>query len=184
MGPEDQGPGPLRLCTQICTSGTVYPLPLGSEFIRDLRIMALDLSVFVRKSALQVHCSQAPLGQSSYETRGSRPWTSPSLYANLHFRYSVPTPPWVRVHTGPENHGPGPLRLCTQICTAGTLFPGTLGSEHLGPEDQGPGTVYPLPLGSEFIWDLRIKALDLSVFVRKSHFRYTVSAPPGGRVHM
>ncbi len=40
---------------QICTAGTVYPLSLGAEFIRDLRIKAPDLSVFVRKSALQVH---------------------------------------------------------------------------------------------------------------------------------
>ena len=43
----------------------VNPLPLGSEFIRDLRIKALDLSVFVRKSALQVLCTNAPWGQSS-----------------------------------------------------------------------------------------------------------------------
>jgi hypothetical protein len=34
---------------------TQYPLTLGAEFIWDLRIKALDLSVFVRKSALQVH---------------------------------------------------------------------------------------------------------------------------------
>jgi hypothetical protein len=67
-GPEDQGPGPLRLCTQICTAGTLYPLSLEAEFIRDLRIKALDLSVFVRKSALQVHCTHSPWGQSSYRT--------------------------------------------------------------------------------------------------------------------
>jgi hypothetical protein len=46
----------------------VYPLPLGAEFIRDLRIKALDLSGLVRKSALQVHCTCPSWGQSSYET--------------------------------------------------------------------------------------------------------------------
>jgi hypothetical protein len=44
----------------------VNPLPLGSEFIRDLRIKALDLSVFVRKSALQVQRTHSPWGQSTY----------------------------------------------------------------------------------------------------------------------
>ncbi len=98
-GPEDQGPGPLRLCTQICTAGTLYPHPLGAEFIRDLRIKALDLSVFVRKSALQVHC--------------------------------ISTLPGVGVHTGPEDQGPGPLRLCAQICTSGTVYPLSLGAEFI-----------------------------------------------------
>jgi hypothetical protein len=46
----------------------VNPLPLGSEFIRDLRIKALDLSVFVRKSALQVQYTRSPWGQSSIGT--------------------------------------------------------------------------------------------------------------------
>jgi hypothetical protein len=68
MGPEDQGPGPLRLCAQICTAGSVYPRTLGVEFLWDLRIKALDLSVFVRKSALLVLCTHAPWGQSSYGT--------------------------------------------------------------------------------------------------------------------
>ena len=34
--------------------GLINPLPLGAEFVRDLSSKALDLSVFVRKSALQV----------------------------------------------------------------------------------------------------------------------------------
>ncbi len=144
---------PLRFCTQICIAGTVYQCPLGAELIGDLRIKALDLSFFVRKSSLQVQCTHYPWGQSSYGTWGSRPWTSPSLCANLHCRhrysvpahpgvtvhmacvcisalqvlYSIPAPPGVRVHQGPEDQGPGPLRRCTQICTAGTVYPLSLG---------------------------------------------------------
>ncbi len=125
---------------------------------------SVHLSVFVRKSALQVHCTCSPWGQRSFGTWGSRPWISLFLCAKLHCRYTVSAPPGGRVYTGPEDQGPGPLRLCTQICTA--------------------GTVYPLLLGAEFIWDLRIKALDLSVFVRKSTCRYCVPTHPGGRVHI
>jgi hypothetical protein len=116
------------------------PTPRGAEFIRDLRIKALDLSVFVRKSALQVQCTHSPWGHSSYGTWGSRPWISPSLCANLHCRYSVPTHPGVKVHTGPEDQGPGSLRLCAQICTAGTVYPLPLSQSSYGTWASWPWT--------------------------------------------
>ncbi len=146
-GSEDQGPGPLCLCTQICTAGTLYPLPLGPEFIRELRKGPGPLRLCAQICTAGT-VDPLPLGSEFIRDLRIKALDLSVFVCKSTLRYCVPTPPGGRVHTGSEDQGPGPLRLCTRICTGGTL--------------------YLLSLGSEFIRDLRIKTLDLSVFVRKS----------------
>ncbi len=141
MGPEDQGSGPLRLCTQICTSGTHSThspwgrVHMGSE---DQGPGPLRLCAQICTAGTVY---PLPLEAEFIRDLRNKALDLSSLCANLHCRYSVPTPPGVRVHTGPEDQGPGPLRLCTQICTSGTYTVPTppRGRVHTGPEDQGPG---------------------------------------------